>query len=81
MEKVRISVDCTPEERKQIKLMATICDKTISEWVMQSVRSRLKRTKEHIPNAESSLALKESASGEGVQSYSCLEDLFDDLEI
>lgn len=39
--KVRLSVDCSAEERKRIKMLATFEDKTISEYLLSLARSRM----------------------------------------
>ena len=42
----RLSIDVLPEERKQIKVYAALCGKTIREYVIESVRERLRRESE-----------------------------------
>ncbi|MFH1645848.1 MAG: hypothetical protein ABIB11_05440 [Candidatus Omnitrophota bacterium] len=42
----RMSIDVFPEEHKQIKVFAAIHGETIREYVLESVRERLKREKE-----------------------------------
>jgi len=42
----RMSIDVVPEEHKQIKIFAAIHGETIREYVMESVRERLKRERE-----------------------------------
>jgi hypothetical protein len=42
----RMSIDVLSEEHKQIKVFAAIHGETIREYVMGSVRERLKREKE-----------------------------------
>ena len=44
----RMSIDVFPEEHKQIKVFAAIRGETIREYVMESVRVRLRREKEDI---------------------------------
>ena len=41
-----MSIDVVPEEHKQIKIFAAIHGETIREYVMESVRERLKRERE-----------------------------------
>lgn len=77
--KVRLSVDCGPRERQQIKIMAALHQETITEYVMQSVRARLAKEHIHRPNKETEKALRESRQGEGVKAYENMDELFDDL--
>ena len=40
-EKVRVSVDCSAEERKLIKLLATLENKTISDYLLSLAKSKM----------------------------------------
>ena len=80
-DKVRLSVDCSPEERRQIKIFCAMEDHTVSEWIMGCVRERMLRMRGHLPNAETRQALRGSEKGEGVQFYQSTDELFDDLGI
>lgn len=39
--KVRLSIDCSPEERRRIKMLAAQEDKTISEYLLSLARNEL----------------------------------------
>ena len=39
----RVSIDVQPEEHRQIKLFATLSGQTIREFVLESVRARMRR--------------------------------------
>ncbi len=59
--KVRLSVDCTEEERMYIKMLATKSHMTISEYLLSFARKEMpKCTKSHEPNEETQMALKEA---------------------
>lgn len=45
-ERDRLSIDVLPEEHKQIKVYAVLHGQTIREYVLESVRERLRREKE-----------------------------------
>lgn len=63
--KVRLSVDCTEEERKYIKLLATRNDMTISEYLLSFARKEMpKCTRSHDPNEKTKQSLKESREEE-----------------
>jgi hypothetical protein len=58
--KVRLSVDCTEEERMYIKMLATKSHMTISEYLLSFARKEMpKCTRSHEPNKETQQALKE----------------------
>jgi uncharacterized protein (DUF1778 family) len=42
-ERERLSIDVLPEEHRQIKIYAALHSKTIREYVVESVRERLRR--------------------------------------
>ncbi|MCC5832694.1 MAG: hypothetical protein JJU12_06600 [Chlamydiales bacterium] len=59
--KVRLSVDCTEEERMYIKMLATKSHMTISEYLLSFARKEMpKCTRSHKPNKETQKALKEA---------------------
>ena len=39
--KVRLSVDCSPEDRKIIKTLAALEDKTISDYLLSLAKSKI----------------------------------------
>ena len=64
--KVRLSVDCTPEERMYIKMLATKSHMTISEYLLSFARKEMPKCRRgHEPNKETKKALKESREEEG----------------
>jgi hypothetical protein len=77
--KVRLSVDCSQEERQQVKLLCTLHNKTISEWVMECVREKIQSESANLPNKKTVQALRESDRGEGVVTYDSVEELFSSL--
>ena len=79
--KVRLSIDCSPEDRQRIKLLCTLDHKTISEFVMECVHERLHQEKRNLPNRKTAKALRESERGEGVETYDSIEALFSKLDL
>ncbi|MES2272839.1 MAG: hypothetical protein V4487_01445 [Chlamydiota bacterium] len=78
--KVRLAIECTPLERRQMKTLAASEDKTLNEFVLESVRMRFKRCKRsHTPNAETAKALGEVEKGEGLIEYESIEAFFKSL--
>ena len=41
--KVRISLDCSAEERKLIKVLASLADMTISDYLLSLAKSKIER--------------------------------------
>ena len=80
-EKVRLSIDCFSEERKKIKILSALKDMTISEWVMDCIRGKLKQETAHIPNKKTAEALRNSAKGKGTKKHATIEELFSTLDM
>ena len=79
--KVRLSVDCTEEERKYIKLLATRNDMTISEYLLSFARKEMpKCTRSHEPNEKTQQALKKSREEEG-EIFGSVSDFWDAMGI
>lgn len=80
-EKVRLAIDCSPEERKYIKMYASYEDMTLNEFVMDCVRERINKcNRSHVPNAETAAALDASERGEGIISFDSIDDFFKSME-
>ena len=79
--KVRLSVDCSPELRQRLKVLCTISGETMSDWVMEAVRLRMKEESSKTPNKMTQEALQDSRRGKGVERHGSIEELFEDLGI
>ena len=75
-EKVKLTVECTLDERAYIKMLAAKKRMTISEFIMSFVRRNMPSQ----PNAETIEALKESREGQ-LESYKTLEDFWEAMGI
>ena len=65
--KVRLAIECTPSERRKMKVFAASEDKTLNEFVLESVRLRLRScSRSHIPNETTRKALEEVEKDEGL---------------
>ncbi len=79
--KVRLAIECTPLERRRMKMWAASEDKTLNEFVLESVRMRLKKCpRSHTPNAETIKALEDVEKGENLVEFESVEDFFKSLE-
>lgn len=82
--KVRLSVDCTEEERMYIKMLATRKHLTISDYLLAQPRKEmpkrsLKCKQSHKPNKETARVLREIERGESLEEYESLDDFWADL--
>ena len=75
-DKVRLTVECSVDERTYIKMLAAKKHMTISELLLASVRERIP----HEPNAETLEALKESREGK-LKSYKTVDEFWEDMGI
>lgn len=74
--KVRLSVDCTEEERMYIKMLATKSHMTISEYLLSFARKEMpKCTRGHEPNKETQKALKEAQEEE--ETFESVDEFWD----
>lgn len=80
--KARLSVDCSLEERRYIKMLAAREDKTISEYLLGLAKAYMPIcTKSHLPNAQTSASIEESERGEGIERYSSLDDFWKSMGV
>lgn len=76
---VRLSIDCTTEERKMIKMLAAMEDKSMGEFMLSLAKERFQRCPighSHIPNDETIAAIRESERGDGVINFMAAEEMF-----
>lgn len=74
-DKVRLTVECSIDERTYIKMLAAKKHMTISEFLLASVREVIPPSRVEEPNAETIEALKESRQGK-LESYKTLDDFW-----
>ena len=74
-EKVRLTVECSIDERTYIKMLAAKKHLTISELLLSPVKKSMPSKQRRSPNAETVEALKESREGE-LESYKTLDDFW-----
>ena len=73
--KVRLSVECSFDERTYIKMLAAKKHMTISELLLAPLRSKFPPEIIHKPNAETIEALRESRE-EKLESYETVDDFW-----
>lgn len=72
--KVRLSVDCTEDERMYIKMLAAKEKKTISEFLLSLARNLMPNGR--IPNKETQKILRETEEGKNLESHDSLNDFW-----
>jgi hypothetical protein len=64
-----------------MKMLAASEDKTLNEFVLESVRMRLKKcSQSHMPNAETIKSLQAAEKGEDLIEFDSIENFFKSLE-
>ena len=82
LKKARLSIDCSTEERRYIKMLAAREEMTISEYLLSSVRKQMPQcTKSHIPNAETIASIQESEQKKGLERFDSLEDFWKSMGV
>lgn len=83
--KVRLSVDCTEQERMYIKMIATKNHMTISEYLLSFARKEMPKCgsrhcrHSHEPNEETARVLRETDQGKNLIEYESLDEFWDAL--
>ncbi len=75
-EKVKLTVECTLDERAYIKMLAARAHMTMSDFVLNYIRKDLPK----IPNKETLEAMKEIDEGGGIECDS-IDDFWKKMEI
>lgn len=73
--KVRLTVECSFDERTYIKMLAAQNHMTISEFLLSSVREMLPADSKQAPNAETIKSLEESRRRK-LKSYKTLDEFW-----
>lgn len=83
--KVRLSVDCTEEERMYIKMLATRNRMTISEYLLSFARKEMPQCGPHLCreshelNTETAQVLRETDKGKNLIEPETLDEFWDGL--
>lgn len=83
--KVRLSVDCTEQERMYIKMLATKRHMTISEYLLSFARQEMPKCGGyhcplgHEPNEETARVLRETDKGNNLIEHENLDDFWEAL--
>jgi hypothetical protein len=80
----RLTIDCTTEQKKKIKLLAASNDMTITDFMLRLVEDKYTWCPlgiSHIPNEETIVSMEASERGEGIKKFQSMDALFKDLGI
>ena len=80
----RLTIDCSSEQKKKIKMLAAAKEMTITDFILQLVEEKYTWCPlelSHIPNAKTIASIEDSEKGKGVKSFNSIDDLFKDLGI
>lgn len=77
--KVRVVIDCSPEERAYIKMLAARKQMTISEYFLSFAKEELS-SKTKIPN-DTTLKAHREALKDGGTSYDSMDDFWSDMGV
>lgn len=75
-EKVKVTIECTPDERAYIKMLAAKAHLNLSEFILSYLRSDFPRK----PNKETLAAHEEALRGEGTE-YENLDDFWEQMGV
>ncbi len=80
-EKVRLTIECSPDEKMFIKMLAAKNRSTISEFLLSFARKQMPKQcgqhchREHVPNEETKKALRDSRKEKG-KVFSTLDEFW-----
>lgn len=80
----RLTIDCSAEQKKKIKILAASRDMSITDFMLELVEEKYTWCPlglSHIPNAETIASMEASDEGKGVKSFNSIDDLFKELGI
>ena len=80
--KARLSIDCSPEERRYIKMLAAKEDKTISEYLIDLAREKMPHcTYSHMPNKKTVASIEASEKGTGIKKIESLDEFWKSMGV
>ncbi|CDZ79707.1 hypothetical protein BN1013_00203 [Candidatus Rubidus massiliensis] len=80
----RLTIDCSADQKKKIKMLAAEKEMTITDFMLQLVEEKYSWCPiglSHIPNEESVKSIEASERGEGLKNFNSINELYKDLGI
>jgi hypothetical protein len=89
IEKVRLVISCTEQEKMYIKMLAAKENKTVTDYLLSTPRENMPRSKcrlkgckgDHKPNKLTAKVLRESERGENLEHHDTIEDFWKSMGI
>lgn len=83
-EKTRLVLSCTEKEKRFIKVLAALEDKSISDYLLEKPRQKMPKMQcdfpgcdgMHKPNKETEKVLKDTDAGRNLESHDSLKDFW-----
>lgn len=83
-EKTRLVLSCTEEEKRYIKVLAALENKSISEYLLEKPRQKMPELQcdfpgcsgDHKPNKETEKVFKDTDAGLNLESHNSLKDFW-----
>ncbi len=75
----RLSIDCSIDQKRKIKMLAALEDKSITDLILSLVDERFERCPlghHHIPNSETIKVLEATDRGEDLEEYETEEEFW-----
>lgn len=80
--KARLSIDCSQEERRYIKMLAAREDKTISEYLIDLAREKMPHcAHSHIPNKKTIASIEASEKGSGIKKIESMDEFWKSMGV
>ncbi len=80
----RLTIDCSAEQKKKIKMLAAMNDSSITDFMLNLVEEKFTWCPlglSHIPNEETAKVLRESEQGINLEKHESVEDFWKSMGI
>ncbi len=80
----RLSIDCSTEQKRKIKMLAASQDKSITDFLLDLVEEKYTWCPlelSHVPNEETISSIEKSEKGKDLKGFESMGDLYEDLGI
>lgn len=80
----RLTIDCSIEQKKKIKILAAAKEMSITDFMLELVEEKYPWCPlglNHVPNHKTISSIEASERGEGIKSFQSIEELFEELGI
>ncbi len=78
----RLTIDCSLEQKRKIKMLAASKDMSITDFMLELVEEKFTWCPlgfDHTPNAKTIESIETSERGEGLHKFKSAEEMYEDL--